>query len=60
MFGRKIRLKQGMTLIEIMVITALISIILLVAVPSFSGFFAKQKLRGLGGELFFLTNVVNL
>jgi len=57
MFDRKIKLNQGLTLIELMVIIALISITLLVAVPSFSGFFAKQKLRGLGGELFFLSKL---
>lgn len=57
MFGRKIKLKQGMTLVELMIVIALISIALVVAVPSFSGFFAKQKLRGLGGELLFFTKL---
>lgn len=57
MFGRKIKLKQGMTLVELMIVIALISIALVVAVPSFSGFFAKQKLRGLGGELLFFSKL---
>jgi len=57
MFVNKVKLNQGVTLIELMVIIALISISLMIATPSFSGFFAKQKLRGLGGELLFFTKL---
>ncbi len=57
MFVNKVKLNQGVTLIELMVIIALIAISLMIATPSFSGFFAKQKLRGLGGELLFFTKL---
>lgn len=57
MIVNKVRLNQGVTLIELMVIIALIAISLMIATPSFSGFFAKQKLRGLGGELLFFTKL---
>lgn len=57
MFVNKTKFNQGVTLIELMVIIALIAISLTIATPSFSGFFAKQKLRGLGGELLFFTKL---
>jgi len=57
MFVNKVKLNQGVTLIELMVIIALIAVSLMIATPSFSGFFAKQELRGLGGELLFFTKL---
>jgi len=48
---------QGFTLVELLVVIALIGIALMIATPSFSDFFAKQKLRGLGGELLFFTKL---
>ena len=44
--------KSGFTLIEMMVVIAIISIVASVAVPSFSSLFDKYRLRGAADALF--------
>jgi len=56
-FVIKSKPNQGFTLVELLVIIALMGIALMIATPNFSEFFAKQKLRGLGGELLFFTKL---
>lgn len=41
----------GFTLIELLVVVALIGILLSLAGPSFSGFFAKKRVEGIASEL---------
>ena len=48
---RPTRSARGFTLIELMVVVALASVILTLAVPSFIGMLAKKRLEGLAQEL---------
>jgi type IV fimbrial biogenesis protein FimT len=45
------RSRQGFTLIELMVVVALIAILLTVAVPSFRDFIAGKRVEGIASEL---------
>ena len=48
---RSLRHLRGFTLIELMVVVALISVILVLAIPSFTGMLARKRLEGVALEL---------
>ncbi len=45
MYNKKASCQQGFTLIEMMIVVAIMAIILSLAVPSFNDFFAKNRLK---------------
>lgn len=45
------RANHGLTLIELMVVVALVAVVLTLAAPSFSSFFAKKRVEGVVSEL---------
>ena len=47
----RFRLGRGFTLIELMVVVALVSVILTLVIPSFSGMLARKRLEGVAQEL---------
>lgn len=47
----RVRLSRGFTLIELMVVVALVSVILTLVIPSFTGMLARKRLEGVAQEL---------